>query len=150
MVVIQGGMIGKLAQAMGEVKLVLMGAVLMAIGLVTASFSYLLSAFIAALLVQAVGYALINPSLSSLASRNAQKGLQGVTMGVYQSAGSLARVLGPLCAGFIFERLGIEIPFLTAAGLFVIAFSLTLWRKHTWQNKVDVSEMTGEASLQES
>ena len=75
------------------------------------------------------GMGLTHPSLQSLASRGAAPGRQGATMGVYQSAGSLARILGPPLAGFLYDAHGISVPFLAAAGLSLLAFCVAVaWR----------------------
>lgn len=126
MVFIQGGAIGKLVKRWGEVRLTIAGTALMAIALSAASLSYHLLWFVGALLIQAMGFAITNPSLSSLASRNAEANQQGSTLGLYQSAGSLARVIGPLVAGFLFDHFGSKIPFLSASGLFAFSFMLCL------------------------
>jgi len=77
---------------------------------------------VAALAFLGLGMGLTHPSLQSLASRGAAPGRQGATMGVYQSAGSLARILGPPVAGFLYDAQGIAVPFLAAAGLSLLAF----------------------------
>jgi len=132
MVLIQGGAIGQLVKALGEVKLVGIGTALMTIALFSASVSHTLTLFVIFLLFQALGYAVTNPSLLSLTSRNAATGAQGATMGVYQSAGSLARVIGPISAGFLFDHYGDQVPFWAASGLFSLACLIMLWRKSTW------------------
>lgn len=129
LVAIQGGGIGRLAARFGEKKLVLAGTLLMMAGLLGASFSMQLALFILALLIQATGYGLTNPSLMSLVSRGAQQGRQGGTMGIYQSAGSLARIFGPILAGILFDRVGITAPFMVACGFFLLAFLIAVTRK---------------------
>ncbi len=126
MVFIQGGAIGKLVKKWGEVRLTIIGTALMAIALSAASLTHHLLYFVGALLIQAVGFALTNPSLSSLASRNADADKQGATLGLYQSAGSLARVIGPLVAGILFDYCGSKTPFLSASGIFAISFIFCL------------------------
>lgn len=126
MVFIQGGAIGKLVKSLGEVRLILIGTALMACALSIASMTYNLWGFVAALLFQALGFAITNPSLLSITSRNAAGEFQGSTMGLYQSAGSLARVLGPLMAGYLFDHLGSQFPFLSASALFALAFLMIL------------------------
>lgn len=85
-----------------------------------------------ALALLALGNGITNPSLSSLASLGARPDRRGATMGVYQSAGSLARVLGPPVAGWIFDVVGIQMPFLAAAGLTLLACAGALaWRGGT-------------------
>ncbi len=132
MIFVQGGAIGKLVKNFGEARLVLAGTALMALALATASYSDHLRVFVAALLFQALGFAITNPSLSSLVSRNADADKQGSTLGTYQSAGSLARVIGPLLAGFLFDHFGSKLPFLCASGLFSISFLICLSFGSLW------------------
>jgi MFS family permease len=132
MILVQGGGIGRMVKVAGETKLVISGTAIMALSLFLASLPHHLSLFITALLFQAFGFAMTNPSLSSLTSRNALPGAQGATMGVYQSAGSLARVIGPITAGFLFDHLGIAIPFWAASGLFAAACGIVMIKKSVW------------------
>jgi len=78
----------------------------------------------------AVGMGLVQPSLNSLISRRAGREEQGEVLGVSQSVGSLARVLGPLAAGFLFAEFGRGAPYLWGAALVAAAWLLTmlLWR----------------------
>lgn len=139
MAIVQGGLIGKLSKRFGEQKLVIAGAVLMCAGLVTFAFSMKIALVFFSLGIWAVGNGLASPSLQSLASKGAQAERRGATMGVYQSAGSLARVIGPPIAGYTYDRYGIHTPFLIA-GLLMIpvlvpnVFSLVLGGKSivTW------------------
>jgi DHA1 family tetracycline resistance protein-like MFS transporter len=132
MIFVQGGAIGKLVKTLGEAKLVLAGTALMTLALFAASFAHHTSFFVTALLFQALGFAITNPSLSSLTSRNAAKGTQGATLGVYQSAGSLARVVGPVIAGVLFDHYGIQFPFWGASVLFALACLIVMLKKSTW------------------
>lgn len=68
--------------------------------------------------------AVLNPCLSTLTSRLAPRDRQGGTLGVQQSASSLARVLGPLLAGWSFDRGGPSAPY--AAGAVLTALALLL------------------------
>jgi MFS family permease len=132
MALIQGGSIGKLAHAFGERRLVAYGSFVMVASLLGISFSTLLHTFIACVVLYAVGYALANPSLASLASRFAPADAQGATMGVYQSAGSLGRILGPLIAGVLFDRLGPAVPFTAASFIFALVFVGVALRGSVW------------------
>ncbi|OGQ22428.1 MAG: hypothetical protein A3I05_02995 [Deltaproteobacteria bacterium RIFCSPLOWO2_02_FULL_44_10] len=126
MIAIQGGGIGPLVAHFGERFLVATGALLMTCGLVGAMLSPTVHWFVVALLFHAVGYALVTPSLSALTSKTVESRVQGATMGVYQSAGSLGRIVGPLLAGILFDRVGMSMPFYVAAGFFMIAFILSV------------------------
>lgn len=72
------------------------------------------------------GQALVAPTLLSLVSRLAQDSSQGAALGSYQSVQSLARVIGPLCAGILFDLSGENLPYQVAAGLTALA----LWRSY--------------------
>jgi len=45
----------------------------------------------------------LNPTLAALVSRSAEVDWQGRALGLMQSAGSLARVVGPVLAGVLLE-----------------------------------------------
>ena len=109
------------------------GAILMAFALSIAARSYSIPVFVGFLLLHAVGYSIVTPSLQSLISRNAKEGAQGATMGVYQSAGSLARIIGPLMAGVLFDHFGIQVPFYAASFLFVTAFLVITIKGKVWR-----------------
>lgn len=59
---------------------------------------------------------LSGPSMNALVSQRAPKDLQGSIMGLTQSLGSLARVVGPIFANFLFQ-LKPSYPYLYGAGL---------------------------------
>ena len=132
MVLIQGGAIGKLVKKFGETKLIWIGASIQALTLFFASYAFHLNNFIILLLIFAVGHGIVHPSMLSLVSRSSQKKNQGFAMGVYQSAGSLARMIGPIFAGLLFDHLGIQVPFLVAALFFGSAFFISFIRRQVW------------------
>lgn len=129
MVIVQGGLIGRLSKRFGETRLVLVGTIAMAIALVVMAQAMAVPMLVVGMGVLAFGNGITNPSLSSLASKGALPGRQGATMGVFQSAGSLARVVGPPVAGIVYDTFGIARPLLVAAGLMVFAFwAMAMWR----------------------
>jgi multidrug resistance protein len=71
-----------------------------------------------------VGTALLFPATTALVSRRAARSQMGQTMGVQQAFGSMARVLGPVCAGRIYE-VDIRFPFWTAATVMLATSFLT-------------------------
>ncbi len=63
-------------------------------------------------IVLAFGNGLSQPSTSAFVSKRAKEGEQGATLGVSQSASSLARVFGPALAGLAYgSRLGMRSPY---------------------------------------
>jgi MFS transporter, DHA1 family, tetracycline resistance protein len=124
--IMQGGLTRLLTKRYGEERLLLCGLVLLAIGLVIVPFSHELLVLGGAFALLAVGIGLVQPALNGLISRRAGGGEQGGVLGVTQSVGSLARVLGPPSAGYLFADLGRGSPFISAAVLVVIALVLAL------------------------
>lgn len=103
--VVQGVLIAKLVKRFREPRLVIAGALILTAALFvlptfgparggTAGLLLLLAAF-------SIGNSFATPSLTSLASKSVGAGEQGGVMGVTQSMASLARVVGPLLAGFL-------------------------------------------------
>jgi MFS transporter, DHA1 family, tetracycline resistance protein len=72
-----------------------------------------------------LGYGLASPSIASLISRGTAHHLQGEVLGVNQSALSLARICGPLIAGFMYQALAPAAVYATGAITVVVALALT-------------------------
>jgi MFS family permease len=74
----------------------------------------------------AFGMALAMPNISALISRSSAPNEQGALLGLNMAAGSLARMFGPIVAGFTFSTFGPNAPFLTGAVLVIPAAWLAL------------------------
>jgi DHA1 family tetracycline resistance protein-like MFS transporter len=125
-VVIQGGLLSKLSRRFGEVRLIRVGTALLAVGFagVGTSAGVGLPLLYAGCALIAIGSSLHTPSLSSYASRRADATTQGQTLGVFQSVGALARVIGPVVAGLSYQFLGMRGPYLLgAAGMVIVALA---------------------------
>jgi len=109
--VVQGGLVGRLTKVFGEARLVVAGAALACLALGFLPYLGAVALVRGALGVMAVGTGLLNPSLSSLASRVVDPDEVGGVMGIYQSMGSLARIGGPLLGVVSFRDLGQAWPF---------------------------------------
>jgi MFS transporter, DHA1 family, tetracycline resistance protein len=116
-VIVQGGLIGRLNRKFGEVRLLAAALVLMSAGFVLNGLSVGIGVgtFWIASAVAATGTALHMPSVSSYLSRRVGPELQGSTLGLMQSAGALARTMGPLLWGALYDHLGLRTPFYIAA-----------------------------------
>ena len=113
--VVQAGLIGALVRRFGEVLLVLAGTALVGAGMIVLGGAGSTRDVIVGITVFGIGMGVSNPSLSSLASKFAPEDRQGETLGIAQSAGGLARTLGPTWSGFLFASLGARAPFLGGA-----------------------------------
>lgn len=143
-VIIQGGVLGRVARRFGEVNLVRAGLTLLVVGLVgvsqlpslvgahplcegglsAAELASRSGLLVLALVVVAVGNALVSPSVSTLVSRVASRDGYGAVLGAQQSAGALARVIGPTFAGVVFERFGSASPYWFASAGMVAALAM--------------------------
>lgn len=117
---IQGGGMGALSRRIPDRALVLGGAALLAAGFAATPLAPSVPVLLLPLLAAAVGRAVAQPALMSLASRVATPATRGAVMGTFQSSASLARVAGPLLAGVLYDR-SIGAPFELAAALLVVA-----------------------------
>jgi MFS family permease len=87
-----------------------------------------------ALLLMALAWGFVYAGISTLITFQAGDHAQGGTLGVLGSASGLARVVGPLGAGFALGALGAPAPLLIGAallGLCVLAAPLALSRTTT-------------------
>lgn len=114
--IVQGGLLHRLNRRFGEPKLVRTGAMVLAAGFAGIWACPSFGAWSREMLylgsgLTAVGTGLLTPSLSSYVSRQAPPDAQGVTLGVLQSMNALARVLGPLAAGLLYEFFGMRGPY---------------------------------------
>jgi MFS family permease len=73
-----------------------------------------LSVLFAGLVVLSVGSAMIGPSAAAYVSRVAPAAEQGRALGILQSVGAMARIGGPIMAGFVAGHAGARMAFLVA------------------------------------
>jgi multidrug resistance protein len=120
MVLVQGGLLRRLVPRFGERRLIIAGTLLMAVGFFTQHAAATLTALLVSIAITAVGNQLNTPSLSSLISRRASGEQQGGVLGVSQSMGALARVIGPLVGAKALD-FGITVPYLIGGAAMVVA-----------------------------
>ncbi len=120
-VIVQGGLIGRLTTRFGEANLVLAGLAIMVLGMFGFPLAPTVLLLTLATALLALGSGLHNPSLHSLISRQTSAADQGANLGLTRSSGSLARGLGPLLAGWLFEQHTPATPFFVAALLLAVA-----------------------------
>ena len=127
--IVQGGLIGKLTDKFGEVRLSQSGLIILvitlcAIPLVGGAGTFWHLACVAPFM--ATGTGILMPSRNSLLSRSVPSDRQGAVMGLNQSSAALGRVIGPAAAGVIYE-MSMGLPFYVGAGLMVVAVVFS-WR----------------------
>ncbi len=129
--VVQGVLVGKVVPRIGEHRLVPAAILLMAVALAGHALAPTVPVLMAAMGVLAMGMGFNSPSILSVISRLADPADQGGTLGVSQSLASLARIVGPIWGGFVFDRFGPTVPFYTSAALMLAAcvLSVVVFRK---------------------
>lgn len=101
LLIVQGGIVRRLAGKVRETMLAGAGALLEIFGfsmLCLAGADSTRGMLMLALAIIVSGFAFITPSLNALISRRSDPARQGSILGVAQSISSLARILGPMCA----------------------------------------------------
>ena len=118
--IVQGVMIGRLNARFGERTLALAGTLMMAATLALVVLAPTLAMAIFVLASLAIGQGLASPTLSSLLSLATDTDEQGGILGIGQSMSAGARAIGPLVAGWLFDR-GDSLPYLFGACLLLLA-----------------------------
>ena len=122
----QAVLVGRLARRLGEPALVVLGLLVTVGGLFAVPYAANVWHLLAILALFSLGSGISSPSISSLISRAAGAEIQGGVLGAGQSAASLARVFGPACGGFVFDRFGVPAPYLLGAAVMVVAWTISL------------------------
>lgn len=100
-VLIQGGLIGRLVKGLGEARLATLGALVLCVSLLALPLCGGMTGLLILSAGVAVGNSLMMPCLMGLASQSVDQNWQGRALGLLQSAGSLARWVGPAVAGLL-------------------------------------------------
>jgi MFS family permease len=128
MFVVQGFLIGRMARLWGERNIVIAGSLSSMLGLLLIAAAQATVPLVAGLVLLGLGLGVINPCLSTLASESAPTGQQGAILGFAQSAGGLARTVGPVLSTHLYEHIAPGAPFVVGAGAafvsVVLGFSL--------------------------
>ena len=128
-IVVQGGLVGRLSKRGGEWPMAIAGPALVAAGMVLFTATAWGPAVWLLLLAGAVnagGRSLQQPATSALMSKYADPREQGVVFGVYHGLGSLARVAGPIIAGLTYPYWRNTGQFVTA-GAIAVACGVWTW-----------------------
>jgi len=123
-VVLQGFLIGRITRRFEEEKLIVLGSLIMAAGMVLMPLLANIVAYLGSITLIASGIGVMNTVIPGFISKRTSTLEQGTMLGTASSVSSIARVPGPLIGGAAFEFAGVVAPFLVSAALLVIAFGL--------------------------
>ena len=110
-------LLGKAVDRLGEPRLSRIGVLLLAIGLGGMPLARSLPVLALAVAFIPLGTAFTFPCVTALLSRVINPRERGLYMGVQQTFGGVARIIGPLWAGFAYDHLGVGVPFYTSAAV---------------------------------
>ena len=122
--------IGPLAKQFGERSVLLVGLVFVGAGIASLPFvpvEMFLWLGLPALVVYAFGHAFVHPTLTALVAAETEEAQQGAVLGQLQAAGSLALVVGPLAAGYLYDA-SLATPFIITG--IVLALAVLLAASH--------------------
>jgi MFS family permease len=124
--VIQGGLIGRLSKWLGERTLVAIGAASFTIGFLAVPSLWDVRGLYAVAFFIAIGQGLTYPSLTAMLSKVTSADEQGSMLGLASGIGSLARFLGPIVTGFLYDLAQARGAFYGGAVLTLTAFSIAM------------------------
>ena len=117
---VQGGLVGRLVKRFGEPALISMSLVGVALSLALLPFMGSLVAMLVALGLFSIFSGINRAPTMGMISLNAPENEQGSTLGVAQSAGTLARIFGPIFATTLYT-VEVFLPYLICAGVALVA-----------------------------
>ena len=103
-IILQGGLIGRMAKAFGDWKLVRGGLFLAAIGFIALAWSFGMQSLLIVTAAIACGTGVVRPALTSLITQLTDKSEQGSVLGLTQSLQSIAQIVAPFLAGLMIEH----------------------------------------------
>ena len=128
---IQGGLIGRFVKRVGEVGVIVIGAASFTIGfMLVPSVWRLWLLYVVAFLI-AIGQGLCYPALTALLSKIAPENERGSLLGLATSVGSLARFLGPLLSGFLYDLAEAPGAFYGGGALMAVSLLIALRMRRT-------------------
>lgn len=113
----QGVLVGRLVARHGEHRVMLAGLLGTALGLALLAAAVNLPLLLVALPVLGVASGLAFATVSALISQSAPEDAQGGALGVAASTGGVARIVGPVVAGLLFQHLAPAAPLVAGAVL---------------------------------
>ena len=123
-IVLQGFLIGRLSKKLGDKKMIVISSFFMTVGVFCMSLFVNVVTFLLSITLFSSGVGILGTVLPSFISKRTPADEQGGILGIAQSVGSVARIPGPLIAGFIADLAGLNTSFLFSTFVVFIAFCL--------------------------
>jgi predicted MFS family arabinose efflux permease len=129
LVIVQAGLIHPVVDRLGETSTIRAGLVCNILGLMFVALDGGWTTLAPGLALLVMGQGLLMPTLTSAVAGRARRESRGTVLGFQQSAGGLARVVGPAAGGALFEHAGVAAPYVVGAALAALALSLVPTRR---------------------
>jgi MFS transporter, DHA1 family, tetracycline resistance protein len=123
LVATQAGLVGPATRRLGETGVIRLGLAGTAVGFLLIGLGSRWLTVAPGLAVVAAGQGLAMPAISSAVAGAAPRERSGAALGIQQSAGGLARVVGPIVGGALFA-VATGLPYLAAAALAIVGLLL--------------------------
>ncbi len=124
MVLVQTRVVGPAHSRLGTRPALRAALVSVAAGMVVLSIGGGWAGLAVALVLLVVGQGVFGPTLSNATVETVGTGGRGAALGLQQGAGALGRIVGPLLAGVLMDRVGVGAPYLVAAALAIVAIAV--------------------------
>ncbi|MCU0226227.1 MAG: MFS transporter [Bryobacterales bacterium] len=125
-VLMQAVIVRKLSKRYSDRNLAAVGITIMVCGFGATAWAHDLFTLYVACTLTPIGSGLTTPTLTSLISKLVTAREQGWALGASQSAASLARIAGPVWAGWVYDRISQGAPYWTGAIWMVLALAVVL------------------------
>jgi multidrug resistance protein len=123
-VFVQGGLIHPIVAALGETRTIRTGLACNAVGLAFVALDGGWATLTPGLALLVIGQGMVTPTLASAVAGRARHERRGAVLGMQQSAGGLARVVGPAAGGALFQHVGVSSPYVVGACLAGLALAM--------------------------
>ncbi|MEZ5079414.1 MAG: MFS transporter [Thermoleophilia bacterium] len=124
----QGLLVGRLVDRFGEYHVMLVGLIGTTVGLTLMSVATNLVVMIPALIILGSTSGLAFATVSALISHGASDSEQGSVLGLAASTGGVARIIGPITAGFVFDAVAPGAPLVLGAALTLVCLAIAVTR----------------------
>ncbi len=121
---VNGLLVQPAVRRFGEARTLRLGLIFNGLGLAVLPAVHSWAVLAPALLLLTIGQGLVTPTLASTVVAKVGEDRRGAALGAQQSAGGLARVVGPVLGGVAFERLGLGAPYL--GGVLLVAMAVAV------------------------
>lgn len=125
-VITQVALLRALIDKIGELNLLVVGEMALLLAMLGVGLAVKPVWAAIAFMPFAFGQGVSQPSLQSLMTRFGGRGTGGRLLGLYQSARSLALIVGPVWAGYVFEKISPRSVFLVGASIMLAALLLAV------------------------